>query len=256
MAGLVPAIHAGNASKTGPTWGAARSKVLQAQSFRPCRAHEHSMRRTTWIAGTKSGHDALKLVRRSPHNPDSDDQQRTQQEPQCARAIGGDGLPVISCYQREESAFAARAIYDRVAQKVARENVFLDADNIDPGVDWFEALNERVAACDALVAVIGRNWVAAAACRRTSARRRASISSPPTKETLLRGPISGTSTNLRVAAWQKMSARREDQRPCSWSVRGQCRRDRTPERHRQARRLPRHVLELGDVREPPVEGSA
>ena len=43
---------AGNASKTGPTWGAARSKVLQAQSFRPCRAHEHSMRRTTWIAGT------------------------------------------------------------------------------------------------------------------------------------------------------------------------------------------------------------
>jgi hypothetical protein len=43
---------AGNASKTGPTWGAARSKVLQAQSFRPCRAHEHSMRPTTWIAGT------------------------------------------------------------------------------------------------------------------------------------------------------------------------------------------------------------
>jgi hypothetical protein len=67
----------------------------------------------------------------------------------------------------------------------------------------------------------------AAACRRTSARRRASISSPPTKETLLFGPISGTSTNLRLAAWQKMSARRQDQRPCSWSVRGQCRRDGT-----------------------------
>ena len=27
------------------------------------------------------GHDALKLVRRSPHNPDSDDQQLTRQEP-------------------------------------------------------------------------------------------------------------------------------------------------------------------------------
>jgi len=51
MAGLVPAIHAGNASRR-DRHGAARSKVLQAQSFRPCRAHEHSMRRTTWIAGT------------------------------------------------------------------------------------------------------------------------------------------------------------------------------------------------------------
>jgi TPR repeat protein len=68
---------------------------------------------------------------------------------------------VFICYRREESAFAARAIYDRVAQKVGRENVFLDVDNIDPGVDWFDALNERVAACDALIAVIGRNWVAA-----------------------------------------------------------------------------------------------
>jgi hypothetical protein len=92
--------------------------------------------------------------------------------------------------------------------KDGRENVFLDVDNIDPGVDWFDAVNERVAACDALVAVIGRNWVAAAACQRTSARRRASISSPPTKETLLFRPISGTSTNLRVAAWQTVSARR------------------------------------------------
>jgi TIR domain/Sel1 repeat len=68
---------------------------------------------------------------------------------------------VFICYRREESAFAARAIYDRIAQKVGRENVFLDVDNIDPGVDWFDALNEQVGACDALIAVIGRNWVAA-----------------------------------------------------------------------------------------------
>jgi hypothetical protein len=68
---------------------------------------------------------------------------------------------VFICYRREETAFAARAIYDRVAQKVGRENVFLDVDNIELGVDWFDALNDRVAACAALVAVIGRNWVAA-----------------------------------------------------------------------------------------------
>ncbi len=44
---------------------------------------------------------------------------------------------------------------------MGRENVFLDVDNIDLGVDWFDALNERVGACDALVAVIGRNWFGA-----------------------------------------------------------------------------------------------
>jgi hypothetical protein len=46
-----------------------------------------------------------------------------------------------------------------VVQRLQRENVFLDVDSIDLGVDWFNVLTERVGACDALVAVIGRNWV-------------------------------------------------------------------------------------------------
>jgi hypothetical protein len=69
---------------------------------------------------------------------------------------------VFICYRREESAFAARAIHDRVVRQLERENVFLDVDNIDLGVDWFNVLTERVGACDALVAAIGRNWVSAA----------------------------------------------------------------------------------------------
>jgi TIR domain len=69
---------------------------------------------------------------------------------------------VFISYRREESSFAARAICDRVAQKVGRENIFLDVDNIDLGVDWFEVLAEKVGACDALIAVIGKNWVSSA----------------------------------------------------------------------------------------------
>src|SRR5271163_1273800 len=69
---------------------------------------------------------------------------------------------VFICYRREETAFAARAIHDRVAERLERENVFLDVDNIDLGVDWFNVLTDRVGACDALVAVIGRNWVSSA----------------------------------------------------------------------------------------------
>ena len=44
----------------------------------------------------KPGDDALKLVRRSLHNPDYEDQQLTRQEPQFARAIGGDGFKSLS----------------------------------------------------------------------------------------------------------------------------------------------------------------
>jgi TPR repeat protein len=69
---------------------------------------------------------------------------------------------VFICYRREETAFAARAIHDRVVQQLERDNVFLDVDNIDLGVDWFNVLTDRVGACDALVAVIGRNWVSSA----------------------------------------------------------------------------------------------
>jgi hypothetical protein len=69
---------------------------------------------------------------------------------------------VFISYRREESSFAARAIYDRVAQRLGRENVFLDVDNIDLGVDWLEVLSERVGACEALIAVIGRNWTSSA----------------------------------------------------------------------------------------------
>jgi hypothetical protein len=42
---------------------------------------------------------------------------------------------------------------------LGRDNVFLDVDSIDLGVDWFSVLTEWVGACDVLVAVIGRNWV-------------------------------------------------------------------------------------------------
>jgi hypothetical protein len=93
---------------------------------------------------------------------------------------------VFICYRREESAFAARVIYDRVAQKVGRENVFLDVDNIDPGVDWLDALNERLVACDGLIGGVQPPP------QRTTARRRDFISLPPTKETLLARLISDT----------------------------------------------------------------
>ncbi len=65
---------------------------------------------------------------------------------------------VFICYRREDSAGFARLIYDRLTQKLGHESVFFDVDNISPGLDFVDILSERVGQCDALIAVIGKNW--------------------------------------------------------------------------------------------------
>ena len=68
---------------------------------------------------------------------------------------------IFICYRRDDSSGFARGIYDRLARRLGRGNVFFDVDNIAPGLDFFDILSERVGICDALIAVIGRNWVSA-----------------------------------------------------------------------------------------------
>jgi len=68
--------------------------------------------------------------------------------------VGG----VFICYRREDSGGYAGRIYDRLAKRLGRKNVFIDVDNIPPGLDFVDVLSERVGACTALIAVIGRNW--------------------------------------------------------------------------------------------------
>jgi formylglycine-generating enzyme required for sulfatase activity len=66
---------------------------------------------------------------------------------------------VFICYRREDSAAFAGRIYDRLITRLGRENVFFDVDNIAPGLDFVDVISERIGKCDALVAVIGRNWI-------------------------------------------------------------------------------------------------
>lgn len=69
---------------------------------------------------------------------------------------------VFISYRREDAAGFAGRIYDRLIQTLGRESVFIDVDNIPAGLDFVDVLSERVGRCDALIAVIGRNWLAAA----------------------------------------------------------------------------------------------
>jgi uncharacterized protein YecT (DUF1311 family) len=66
---------------------------------------------------------------------------------------------VFICYRREDSGGFAGRIYDRLTSSLGRENVFFDVDSIAPGLDFVDALSERVGRCDALIAVIGKTWL-------------------------------------------------------------------------------------------------
>jgi hypothetical protein len=68
---------------------------------------------------------------------------------------------IFISYRREDSGGYAGRIYDRLATGLDRKNVFMDVDNIEPGVDFVDVLTEHVSKCDALVAVIGKNWISA-----------------------------------------------------------------------------------------------
>jgi TIR domain len=66
---------------------------------------------------------------------------------------------VFISYRREDSSGSARGIFDRLARGLGRKNIFFDVDSIAPGIDFVELLTERVSICDALLAVIGAEWI-------------------------------------------------------------------------------------------------
>ncbi len=55
----------------------------------------------------------------------------------------------------------AGRLHDSLALKFGRNKLFMDVDNIPVGRDFEEHLNSQVAACDAMLAVIGPNWLTA-----------------------------------------------------------------------------------------------
>jgi hypothetical protein len=64
-------------------------------------------------------------------------------------------------YRRDESGHVAGRLHDALAPTFGRNKLFMDVDNIPVGRDFEEYLKSQVAACDAMLAVIGPNWLAA-----------------------------------------------------------------------------------------------
>ena len=66
---------------------------------------------------------------------------------------------VFISYRREETAYPAGWLYDRLVEHFDGE-VFKDIDSIELGEDWVEAISGAVASCDVMLALIGDEWLA------------------------------------------------------------------------------------------------
>src|SRR3954466_10071541 len=75
---------------------------------------------------------------------------------------------IFVSYRRTDVPGHAGRLYDRLVERFGAASVFKDLDSLEPGADFVEVIEETVARCDALVAVIGREWLATA----ESGRRR------------------------------------------------------------------------------------
>ena len=62
-------------------------------------------------------------------------------------------------YPRDDSIAIAGRLRDRLAEIFGPDNLFMDLDNIPVGINFDEYLKSQVAQCDAMLSVIGPNWL-------------------------------------------------------------------------------------------------
>jgi len=65
---------------------------------------------------------------------------------------------IFISYRRRDSAGAAGRIRDKLTQEFGGGRVFMDVADIAPGVNFEEAIKERIGAAGAVVAIIGPSW--------------------------------------------------------------------------------------------------
>jgi Bacterial lectin/TIR domain len=66
---------------------------------------------------------------------------------------------IFISYRREETAYPAGWLYDRLADRYGGDQVFKDVDSIRLGDDFVEMIASAVGSCDVLLALIGEEWL-------------------------------------------------------------------------------------------------
>jgi hypothetical protein len=68
---------------------------------------------------------------------------------------------IFISYRRDDAGGWAGRLYDKLVQLFGEDNVFMDIDTIAPGIDFVDAIQKSVTACDVLFALIGQRWLTA-----------------------------------------------------------------------------------------------
>jgi TIR domain len=66
---------------------------------------------------------------------------------------------VFISYRREETAWQAGWLFDRLVDRFGRDQIFKDIDSIQLGDDFVEVITAAVGSCDVLLALIGERWL-------------------------------------------------------------------------------------------------
>ncbi len=72
---------------------------------------------------------------------------------------GGNAFKVFISYRRDDAAADSRLLYERVAERFGRENVFLDVVALEPGTRWLETIKSHGESSGAVLALIGPRWL-------------------------------------------------------------------------------------------------
>ena len=76
-----------------------------------------------------------------------------------AASTSADPGRIFISYRREDSAFPAGWLYDRLCVRFGSDYVFKDVDSIDPGDDFLRVIEDAVGSCQVLLALIGDRWL-------------------------------------------------------------------------------------------------
>jgi TIR domain len=66
---------------------------------------------------------------------------------------------IFISYRREDTAYPAGWIFDRLTQHFSKDQVFKDIDSIHPGEPFAQVITTAVESCDVLLALIGNKWL-------------------------------------------------------------------------------------------------
>ena len=62
-------------------------------------------------------------------------------------------------YRRDDAPGVAGRLFDHLASRYSRGQLFMDVDAMEPGIDFAKQLEVQISQCHAVIAVIGPHWL-------------------------------------------------------------------------------------------------